>query len=633
MAALAATASTVREETLRPLTARRRSRRRWPRGLAPLAAALAAVLVIAGVEIGTRQLAGPPPRAAAPRAAPTVPLGGQPDHLALDPASGTLYVADGASGTVTMISTAACNAARRTGCGKVRRFRTYPPPSRIGAGLPTSDDMAVNARTRTLYILNRGTPATVAVISMAGCNAGTTRGCRGRPALLRLPGPAGALAVNPRTNTLYAAHEALPVSHSQLYVINASSCDAANLHGCAAAPVYPVPRHNPILGMAVDPATDTLYLGGPAQLLVLDGRTCGAGDVRGCTTVLGAAPVDGVAGHITVAQASGAVYITSTDSGAVTVINSGTCSALRTAGCRGPVRAASGGPLPSGAAADPASGTVYVTDGSAAVTMIRAAACGGASVSGCGQAPAGFPVGTTPAAPLIDAATRTLYVLNTRAGSISLISTAACNAASTAGCPRRSPAGTGPMAWTQFRNLSYTCDPGSYSGLPAGPFTRVSVRVAAGSADGLRWSVWARKAGIRPWAIEKGGLVLNGRWYSLCDESVSGRSGASIQLAGVGTRAVTYGYIQHPQRVAISLRSQGRPLPLQSVVQLPGTTIFVSRLPHWACFYHQLTLAAHAVVGPAWSGTTQLTLGPCVVQRPSYVLSTTGNWGPGPARG
>ncbi len=642
-AALAETAATVRPETLRPLTAPRRPLRRWPRALVPLAAALAAVLVIAGVEVGTRQLAGPPPRARAPIPAPTVLVRGRPEHLALDPASGTLYVADRASGTVTMISTAACNAARTSGCGQVRRFRTYPPPWRIGGGLPTGGDMVANQRTRTLYILNPGPPATIAVISMADCNAGTTRGCRGRPALLRLPGPAGALAVNPRTNTLYAAHEALPVSHSQLYVINGAACDAANLPGCAAAPVYQVPRRNPILGMAVDPATDTLYLGGPAQLLVLDGRTCRAGDVRGCTTVLGAAPVDGVAGHITAAPASGAVYITSADSGAVTVINSATCSALSTAGCRGQVRAVSVGPLPSGVTADPVSGTVYVTGDSAAVSMIRAAACGGASVSGCGQAPASFPVGTSPAAPLIDAATHTLYVLNTSArtstragilrttaGSLSLISTATCNAASTAGCPGRSPAGTDHLAWSQWRSPDYACGPG-YSGLPAGPFIRASVRVAAGSADGLRWSVWARKIGIRPWSIGKGGLVLNGRWYSLCDGYWGGRSGGAIAVAGAGARGVAYGYVLYPQRVAISVRSQGRPLPLQSVVPLPGITIFVSRLPQPACSYHLLTLTAHVVTGRAWGGTTELTLGPCVVQQPSYVLNLTGNWGPGAA--
>ena len=656
-AALAETAATVRPETLRPLTAPRRSLRRWTRALVPMAAALAAVLVIAGVEVGTRQLAGPRPRARAPRPAPTVLVKGRPEHLALDPVSGTLYVADKASGTVTMISTAACNAARTSGCGKARRFRTYPAPWRIGGGLPTSGDMVANPRTRTLYVLNPGPPATVAVISMADCNAGTTRGCRGRPALLRLPGPAGALAVNPRTNTLYAAHEALPVSRSQLYVINGAACDAANLHGCAAAQVYQVPRRNPILGMAVDPGTDTLYLGGPAQLLVLDGRTCGAGDVRGCTTVLGAAPVDGVAGHITVAPASGAIYISSTDSGMVTVINRDTCSALSTVGCRGQVRAASGGPSPFGAAADPASGTVYVTNAGGVVSMIRTAACGGASVSGCGQAPAIFGV-TSPsvpaplidtAAPVIDAATRTLYVLRTVpagkstgvlagqpqrwAGRLSLISTAACNAASTAGCPGRSPAGTGPMAWTQLGSPDYSC--AASSGLPAGPFTLASVRVAAGSADGLHWSVWARKAGIRPWSIEQGGLVLNGRWYSLCGYE-GAEAHASIQVASVGARAVAYGFIQHPlrairltQRAAITLRSQGQALPLQSAVQLPGMTIFVSRLPQSACSYHLLTLTGHALTGPAWRGTTQLTLGPCVVQRPSYVLNTSGFWGPG----
>ncbi|MGE5132579.1 MAG: YncE family protein [Gemmatimonadota bacterium] len=627
-AALAETAATVREETLRPLRVPRRAGRRWPRGLAPVAAALAAALVIAGVEVGTRQLAGPPPRAGVPGAALTVPAGKQPDSLALDPASGTLYVADGANGTVAMISTAACNAARTSGCGQIRRFRSSAPPDTTRSGAPAIKDMAVNERTRTLYILNRGIPATVAVISMAACNAGTTRGCRGRPALLRLPGLASSLAVNPRTNTLYVTGLA---QGGQLYVINASTCDAASLRGCAATSVYSVPRLYPLLGMAVDPATDTLYLGGWAQLLLIDGRTCGAGDVRGCATVRAAAPIDGPAAEIAVGQASGGLYISSTDAGAVTIIDRGTCNAVRTAGCRGPVRAVAGGPYPSGLAADPSAGTVYVTDYSAAVSMITPAGCGGGA-RGCGQAPASFPVGTTPVAALADGATHTLYVLNGGAGSLSLINTATCNAAGTAGCPRRSPPGTDASAGTQHRNPGYACDPPavrSRAGLPAGPFIRASVRVAAGSAGGLTWSVWARKGGIRPYSIEQGGLVLNGRWYPLCDAPLSAGPGSNIQVADIAARGVAYGFIQHPQQVAITLRAQGRPLPPPSAVQLPGTTFFISRLPRSACAYRTMTLHAHAVTGPVWTGTTHLTLGPCAAQRPSYVLGTSGSWGPG----
>ncbi|HUZ38980.1 MAG TPA: hypothetical protein VMV17_21860 [Streptosporangiaceae bacterium] len=49
--ALAEAADTVREDGLRPLAVPQRRPRRWPRVLAPAAAA-AAVLLIVGVEVG-----------------------------------------------------------------------------------------------------------------------------------------------------------------------------------------------------------------------------------------------------------------------------------------------------------------------------------------------------------------------------------------------------------------------------------------------------------------------------------------------------------------------------------------------------------------------------------------------------
>ena len=87
--ALAAAAGTVRENTLRPLTVPERRGRRWPRLLAPLAAA-AAVLLIVGVEVGIGRTPAPPPRSrAAVPAVLNVRLA-DPTGIAPDAANGTI---------------------------------------------------------------------------------------------------------------------------------------------------------------------------------------------------------------------------------------------------------------------------------------------------------------------------------------------------------------------------------------------------------------------------------------------------------------------------------------------------------------------------------------------------------------
>jgi YVTN family beta-propeller protein len=58
-AALARAAAAFREETLRPLTAPERTRRRWPRHLVPLLAA-AAVVAVLGAELGLGKLVSAP---------------------------------------------------------------------------------------------------------------------------------------------------------------------------------------------------------------------------------------------------------------------------------------------------------------------------------------------------------------------------------------------------------------------------------------------------------------------------------------------------------------------------------------------------------------------------------------------
>lgn len=624
--ALAAAAGTVRESALRPLTVPQPRGRRWPRLLAPLAAA-AAVLLVVGVEVGIGRTPAPPPRShAASPAVLNVRFGQIPTGVAIDAANGTMYVSawhegrslSSVSGTLAMVNVATCNASDIRGCTHV---------SHVSRGARPPNDIALDEQTHTLYVASDVPTTAVAVMDTATCNAMTTRGCTRNPPLISAaPGVTGpaTLAINPRTDTVYAIY----ARSDQLSVINGRSCNATALSGCGrAATTVPLGGQPSYQALAVDAATDTIYVGTQnGDLLVIDGRTCNGTDVRGCGTVLATVPVAGPASGIAVDQTAGTLYVTSPDPSLVTVIDTSTCSARDVSGCAGHPTVTRGGVDPQEPAGDQASHTLYLDGAENTVSMINTVACNAARVTGCGQIPASFPASLAQLL-AVDPGSRTLYVVGS--ATLSVISTAACNAAETHGCPTQSPPGT--VAPGAGRNPVYWCDSAliAYeSGEPAAPLIKGSLRVASGSADGAGWSLWAKNGIPDPYGIEQGGVVLNGRWYGLCGMPLSAGPDANFELIDTGGRGVVYGFIQHPYRVTVTLSSAGERLPLSSVL-LHGTTFFIARLPRSACSYHAMTLRARESRGPAWSGSSTVTFGACVAG--TLVSTSQGNatWGPG----
>src|SRR6516165_885672 len=110
----------------------------------------------ATVTHGCRQ---PPPAITLPR----------PGNPTADPAVATLYVPTGTH-TVAMINTRTCNAHRRTGC-------TPAPPTVTVGKFPAG--ITVNQQTHTVYVANSGsgTTGTITVLDERTCNAATTTGC------------------------------------------------------------------------------------------------------------------------------------------------------------------------------------------------------------------------------------------------------------------------------------------------------------------------------------------------------------------------------------------------------------------------------------------------------------------------
>ena len=114
------------------------------------------------------------------------------------------------------------------------------------------------------------------------------------------------------------------------------------------------------------------------------------------------------------------------------IINAATCNVKVTSGCRVIARAAAG-KLPTAAALDERTDTVYVADGAGTITVVNGARCNARVTSGCAKPLATIKTGGFPVAAAFNPKTRTLYVASP-AGQVFVIDAARCNAVTTAGC-------------------------------------------------------------------------------------------------------------------------------------------------------------------------------------------------------
>jgi YVTN family beta-propeller protein len=251
------------------------------------------------------------------------------------------------------------------------------------------------------------------------------------------------VAVDQRTHTAYVAN----LGDNTVSVVNTATCKSEDSLGCGAiAPTVAVGvgPQNP----AIDLATDTVYVPNffDGTVSVIDGATCNASVHSGCGTTppivtVGPGP-DGVA----VDQATDTIYVTSDGStypftgDTVSVIDGATCNAVVTSGCgQTPPEVTVGGPNPGEPAVDEATNSVYVpisgtTDAGNLVSVINGATCDSAVTSGCGQIPHDITVGTEAAEAAIDQATDTVYVTNFADDTVSVIDGATCNGMVATGC-------------------------------------------------------------------------------------------------------------------------------------------------------------------------------------------------------
>jgi DNA-binding beta-propeller fold protein YncE len=317
--------------------------------------------------------------AAAP---PAVTVGDNPAAVAVAGHTHTVYVANagtGSSGTVSVINAATCNATDSAGCGTLATLH-------VPRGNP--DGIAVNTATGTLYVatLTSSGPNLISVFNAATCGATNTTGCGQAPAVLSIGDSGGTrfgstltLAMDQATNTLYATNvvtDTAPFGGDSVYVINGATCNGTDHSGCGQTPATITAGFNP-WGIAVDQASDTIYTANiadgehPGTVSVINGAVCNGTDHSGCGQTPATAPAGFGSVSVAFDPATDTVYVANIQDTSVTVINGASCNGSNTSGCgQAPAKVAVGN-YPSALAVDPAAGTVYITNGDNTVSVIH----------------------------------------------------------------------------------------------------------------------------------------------------------------------------------------------------------------------------------------------------------------------
>jgi DNA-binding beta-propeller fold protein YncE len=427
---------------------------------------------------------------------PIAQTGAEPEAVALDEQTQTLYTANQADNDVSVIDASQCNAEVTSGCRQVPA--SVPVPA---AGMVA--DAAVN----TLYAAAPGNG--VYMVNTQTCNSYAPAGCAATPPQLTVGTNPDAVAVDPLTGTVYVASFGSNTTPgpSTVSVIAAATCNSIDSVGCADVSTLQVPGGN-AEAIAVDEATGTVYVGtitdsGPNLLSVFNGATCNAYDTTGCDQVpatLAFGDSGGAFGNslvnLAVNGATNTVYATNIadyNSGnwtgvSIYVVNGAICDASDTSGCdQTPTTITPGNPgalgglNPWGLAVDESTDTVYVAlkangDFDGTVAVINGATCNGSNTTGCGQLPptvaASFGVGYV----AVDPFTHAVYATNNEDASVSVINGTICNGLVSIGCdlvPPRLPAGNypGQMALDPVVATGYVSNLEGVSVVPLGPPT------------------------------------------------------------------------------------------------------------------------------------------------------------------
>lgn len=357
---------------------------------------------------------------------PQVAVGGFPTGIALDPATDTIYVGNGNTGTLSLIDGRRCNAVTSRGCRqRLTAVATGVDPVGI----------AIDGRTDTLYVANAS--GTVAVVDGRRCNATDTSHCRSRPPTVRVGPNPQFLAVDEKTHTVYVANSGADT----VSVLDADACNARRTSGCKV--VATVEAGTLPFTLAVNDVTGTLYVAdlGAGTVSVLDASRCNATNVSGCGQRPATVRVGDFPGGIALDAKTNTVYVTGQVGEDVWVIDGSSCNARVRSGCGNTPIRVSAGPGARGIALNEKTDTVYVANTAAGtVSVIDGSTCNARVRRGCRQSAPQAPVGVSPRRVVVDEATNTVYVTNAGSNSVTVLNGRTCNGHAHGGCGTLVPA-------------------------------------------------------------------------------------------------------------------------------------------------------------------------------------------------
>lgn len=384
---------------------------------------------------------------------PATLVGASAFSVAIDQATDTVYVGNsGGEGFpfgISVLDAATCSTLTSRGCSA---NPTTIPLSFNPYGV------AVDQATDTVYASNlfdtNGNPGnTVSVIDGATCNATVTAGCGNTPPTATVGSSPAGIAVNQATDTVYVAN----TNDNTLSVIDGSNCNATDASGCGHSAVT-VPLGSSPLGpwaVAVDQATNTVYVlkpGSPGTVSVIDGSTCNASVTSGCRNVPPTVTVgdaNGPVAGLAVDQATDTIYVVNTGDDTASVINGATCNGKNTSGCgQAPPQVAVGRQAFGFVAVDTATDLVYVTNGlDDTVSIVDGARCNATHTAGCDQTPPTVPAGGNPAGIAVTENDRNVYIADNGFGPASLFAFQAPDRP--IGVAARAHRGVVTMAWSR----------------------------------------------------------------------------------------------------------------------------------------------------------------------------------------
>jgi DNA-binding beta-propeller fold protein YncE len=480
----------------------------------------------------------------------TAAAGVEPITATFDPGTDTVYVGDAlGGGAVTVVDGATCNVSVTSGCA--RSVATV----KLGGAFPAA--LALDPATGTLYVASP--TGVVDVLDVSHCNATTTTSC-GAPvrSIADDQGPIG-VDVDIATDTVYTANGANELNNT-VSVIDGATCNAGQSSGCGQTPTKVTVGTSPQWDV-VDQTTNTVYVANAlsGSVSLINGAACNGTDTSGCGQTPPAVLTGRGDNFLGLDASRHTLFSLNQDNGTVSEINVTACNAQKPSGCpiearneQVPFNPPAGGPANSFALV-PATGTAYVGNagGESLLQPVDIGACNAQDTAGCRvEAPH---VGQQEFFPVVDAATHTMYAGNLRLAQIDVFNANTCRAGDLAGCsPVAEIPSVGPQAnLDALDDATHTLYAGNVvTGLSFDPGDTISVidiaHCNASDTSGCNAPAPAITVGLFP-----GAPALNPVTHTLYDEVGNSEN----RLAVIDTRHCNAqdasGCGQHPAEIAV----------------------------------------------------------------------------------